>query len=384
MTVELRPLGVACNLACTYCYQNPIREAGNVRARYDLDIMKRAVEAEGGPFAIFGGEPLLLPREDLEDLLAWGLEKYGGSSLQTNGALIDDDHLDLFVRYKVGVGLSLDGPGELNDSRWAGSLERTREQTSRSEAAVGRMLARGIVPTIIITLHRENAAGDRLPRLCEWIAALDAAGVRFVRLHVLEVENQAVRDQLALSIDENLTALTAMADLQGQLEHLRFDLFAEAESLLAGRDEWVSCVWRACDPLTTPAVRGIEGHGQRSNCSRTNKLGIDFVKTDVPSYERYLALYHTPFEHGGCAGCRFFLFCKGQCPGTALEGDWRNRSENCPVWFRLFEEAERRLRSQGFVPLSEHPVRPRLERAILAAWAAGQNPTLKALLERIS
>ncbi|MFI5457080.1 MAG: radical SAM protein [Isosphaerales bacterium] len=384
MTVELRPLGVACNLACTYCYQNPIREAGNVRARYDIEVMKQAVQKEGGPFALFGGEPLLLPLDDLEALLAWGFEMYGGSGLQTNGVLIQDEHIDLFIRYKVGVGVSIDGPDELNDYRWAGSLERTREQTARSEATIHRLLASGLSPTVIVTLHRANASRERLSRLCDWIAGLDVAGVRFLRLHLLEVESPAVRECSALSIDENLEVLMTMAELQGRLLHLRFDLFGETESLLAGQDESVSCVWRACDPLTTPAVRGIEGDGQRSNCSRTNKLGIDFVKADAPTYERYLALYHTPYECGGCAGCRFFLFCKGQCPGTAIDGDWRNRSEDCRVWFGLFEEAERKLLARGFSPLSAHPVRVKLEKAMLAAWATGQNPSLKSLLEQVT
>lgn len=30
MSVELRPLGVQCNIKCTYCYQNPLRDAGNL------------------------------------------------------------------------------------------------------------------------------------------------------------------------------------------------------------------------------------------------------------------------------------------------------------------------------------------------------------------
>jgi uncharacterized protein len=28
MSVELRPLGVKCNIRCSYCYQDPQREAG--------------------------------------------------------------------------------------------------------------------------------------------------------------------------------------------------------------------------------------------------------------------------------------------------------------------------------------------------------------------
>ena len=48
MTVELRPLGVHCNIACQYCYQNPQRDAGNLGKRYDIETMKRAILEEGG------------------------------------------------------------------------------------------------------------------------------------------------------------------------------------------------------------------------------------------------------------------------------------------------------------------------------------------------
>ena len=67
--------------------------------------------------------------------------------------------------------------------------------------------------------------------------------------------------------------------------------------MLLGQDQSTTCVWNACDPYTTRAVQGIEGHGQRSNCGRTNKDGIDFVKADREGFERYLALYPRP-------GCR--------------------------------------------------------------------------------
>ena len=48
MGVELRPLGVRCNIQCQYCYQNPQRDAGNLTQSYDLDLMKAAIKAEGG------------------------------------------------------------------------------------------------------------------------------------------------------------------------------------------------------------------------------------------------------------------------------------------------------------------------------------------------
>ena len=384
MSVELRPLGVHCNIQCQYCYQNPQRDAGNLNSSYDIETMKAAIEAEGGPFCLFGGEPLLLPLDDLEALWSWGLERFGSNGVQTNGALIQDRHIELFRRYRVQVGLSIDGPGELNDIRWNGTLERTRESTAKTERAIERLCRAGVRPGLIVTLHRGNARADRLPRLLDWTRYLFGIGVDSVRLHLLESESPAIRERYALSIEENLAALRAFARLDRELGGRRFDLFHQMRSLLLARDGEESCIWHACDPLTTQAVRGVEGHGQRSNCGRTNKDGIDFVKADSVGYERTLALYHTPQAVGGCHDCRFFLMCKGQCPGTAIDGDWRNRSEHCEIWFGLFEDLERELVAEGITPLSlRDDERRQLEAGYAAALARGENPTLATLSRQL-
>ncbi len=376
MSVELRPLGVRCNLGCAYCYQNPQRDAGNVANRYDLEAMKQAILAEGEPFTLFGGEPLLLPMDDLEALWAFGLEHFGGSSVQTNATLITDRHIQLFERYQVDVGVSVDGPRELNDVRWAGSLESTREATERSMEAIERLCAAGQAPSLIVTLHRGNAVGERLESLCTWLRDMDALGIERARIHLLEVDSPDVAGRLELDAEENITAMVALAELEEEMCGLEFDVFRELEELLLADDKEATCVWRACDPGTTSAVRGVEGFGQRSNCGRTNKDGADLVKADRPTHLRQLALYHTPQEHGGCKGCRFFLACKGQCPGTGIDGDWRNRTVHCAEWKALFRRAEERLLDSGLFPVSAQPNRVYLEEEMLAAWARGENPAM--------
>jgi uncharacterized protein len=383
MTVELRPLGVACNIQCQYCYQNPQRDAGNIPSTYDLVKMMAAIEDEGGPFALFGGEPLLIPIADLEALWSWGLEKYGSNSLQTNGALITDEHLRLFRDYKVHVGISIDGPEELNDARWAGSVQHTRAVTHRVHDIIERLCREGLAPSLIVTLHRHNAARDRLPAMCAWLKRLEALGVRSARLHLLEIDHDEVRHRYGLSAAENLEALSTFADLERELTTLRLDLFREMRKLLQGDDDHVTCIWNGCDPYTTRAVRGVEGSGQRSNCGRTNKDGIDFAKAAVEGFERYLALYHTPQEHGGCRDCRFFLMCKGQCPGTALDGDWRQRTEHCEVWMDLYARLEQEQLAAGSVPLSLSPLRPQVEQLLLNAWASGRNMSIKQALQQL-
>ncbi len=378
MGVELRPMGVKCNIACQYCYQHPQRDVEDPKKEYDMELMKSAILQEGSDFTLFGGEALMVPLEDLEELWSWGFEKFGKNSVQTNGSLVTDAHIALFKKYKVGVGVSIDGPGKLNDVRWAGSLERTRKLTQKSEDAIKQLCKEGLNPSIIITLHRGNAGTpEKRERMGAWIKELDSMGVRTARLHLMEVESESIRAIYHLTETQNTETLLYFNQLEGELKSLRFDIFSEIENLLKAQDLGLSCVWKACDPYTTSAVRGVEGKGQRSNCGRTNKEGIDFVKADLPSYSRYISLYHTPQEHGGCNGCRFFSMCKGHCPGTSIEGDWRNRTEHCHVWKTLFELTEEKMIAAGQVPLSKHPLLPHVEETLLTSWSNGMNPSIQ-------
>ena len=62
-------------------------------------------------------------------------------------------------------------------------------------------------------------------------------------------------------------------------------------------------------------------------------------------------------------GCRFFAFCKGHCPGTAIHGDWRNRTVHCRFWYALFERIERDCDPQA---LLTDQVKDRLVQRLLA------------------
>lgn len=381
MSVELRPLNVLCNIQCQYCYQQPQRDADNINRLYDMEKMKNAVEAEGGPFTLFGGEPLLMPMKDLEELWRWGFERFGSNHIQTNGILVNDDHIRLFRDYSVRVGISMDGPDELNDSRWHGDIATTRRSTEKSQRAIERLCSEGLYPSLIITLHRKNAAATRLEQLLRWVRALVELGVRDVNLHLLESENPSIKAIYGLTTSENIDALLAFLQLERELPQLRLELFPGMRRLLMGDDRRTTCVWYACDPYTTRAVRGVEGQGQRSNCGRTNKDGIDFVKAARQGFERYVALYHTPQEAGGCSGCRFFLMCKGQCPGTAIDGDWRNRTEHCEVWKAIYACLEEELVSQAKIPLSLSPRRADIEKRAISLWSAGSEVSMSRLLE---
>jgi len=379
MSVEINPVGTHCGMACQYCYQLPVRRGSrNVRpVTVDHAAVQSAVRAANPGaygFSLFGGEPLLASVEDLEKLWAFGLTEYGHTGVQTAGADITEAHFDLFQRYKVHVGFSIDGPGELNAARRYGTPKQTLAATERSIGWLERCLTDGVPCSLIVTLHQLNAAAARLPELIEWIRVLDARGLRSARLHVLEQDGPGGA-ALALTTAETVDALWALHGLEAGLQQLHFDLFRDMHAKLLDSEASASCVWNWCDPWTTPAVHGINADGSRSLCQRVNKDGKDWLPMDgAPTRLRQVVLWSTPQEQGGCRDCRFFLQCAGQCPGTAIDGDWRKRSVDCPTWFELFRRLEAEMVDRGEQPASLRPDIEALVETRLAAWQGGDVP----------
>ena len=382
MTVEVLPVGVACNLSCTYCYQHAQRDAGNFRPhRYDLAAMIEGIRKQNCPeFTVFGGEALLVPLDDLKVLWGYGLTLPNKSNgVQTNGALITDEHIQAFKDYNVHIGFSLDGPDELNDTRWSGSVEATREATRKSFANIKRCLDEGIRASIITTLSRVNSLPEHLPRMLAWFRELHEHGLGHINLHYLEVDTAESIGQ-RLTADELTHATMEIASLMGETT-LRIDPVATMGDLLLGDSSRADCVWHACDPYTTDAVQGVLSDGQASNCGRAAKDGIDWEKARDVSHVRQVALYNTPYEDGGCKGCRFFFACRGHCPGTALDGDWRTRTEHCETLLAIFTRLEAQLRALGKSPISaDDGLREAVTHRMVAAHAADRNMTIEQAL----
>ena len=204
-----------------------------------------------------------------------------------------------------------------------------------------------------------------------------------MNLHLLESESDTIRERWALTPEENAEGLFAIAALQDRTG-LSVQPILDMARLLLGTDEsdgGVSCIWNACDPYTTDAVRGVLGDGTRANCGRTNKDGVNWVKADEPSRIRQLALYQTPYADGGCQDCRFFFACKGQCPGTSIDGDWRQRTEHCETLLIVFGQLERQLLRMGLRPISADPARRVLvEERLLEGYRAGVSQSVAAAL----
>ncbi len=377
MTVELKPMGNKCNISCTYCYQKFMRE-DEKPAPYNIQLMLNTADKaligakkSSKSFSMFGGEPLLVPINDLEIFFKHGFNKYKKNGIQTNGTLITEDHISLFLKYNVSVGISIDGPNSLNDARRIGTIEATRENTRKTEENINKLISNNIIPSLIITLHRINYS--QLDIFLSWIKYLQSIGIKYVRLHFMENDDA---NSLVLKEEELTNFVIKILELNSRI---RFDIFDDIQNLLLYEGEdleeyQVACTWNGCDTYTTPAVQGVKGDGSLGNCGRTNKLGIDYLKSDIHGKERVRALFHTPQEFKGCKDCRFFFACKGHCPGEGEFKDWRNRTEFCGTIKAIFTEFENRIEKIGKVPISKNEeLRKRLELEVISMDSFGEH-----------
>jgi uncharacterized protein len=336
LTIELRPAGVRCNLACSYCYEKDLR-AREIEIKPDVPAMIKAAKGIGNNFVLFGGEPLLAPLNVIEELFA-----AGATGLQTNGTLISQDHIRLFQKYRANVGISIDGPWGLN------SLRCDEKTTNQVIENIKSMVQAGISVSLICVLHKMNAIGERLEKFKEFGLWAQSLGIFNINCHFMQgnfVES--------LDPDQQELAFLDLALWLRSHPDLRWQPFVDITQLLmVGRKAQVFCIFNACDPYTTSAVYSIEPDGIVRNCGRLVGNGPGWLKSPAPSRCRQDALAQCDQQYGGCKGCRFLPLCTGGCPGEAIDSDWRNRTEHCGTLKALFRFYEDALLDQGIVPAS--------------------------------
>ncbi|QOV88708.1 anaerobic sulfatase maturase [Humisphaera borealis] len=123
-----KPIGPICNLNCTYCFYLEKERLYPDQARWRMpdDVLeayiRQYIDGQNVPeisFAWQGGEPTLLGVDFFRKAVALQRKYAGGkkihNALQTNGTLLDDEWCQFLSEEDFLVGLSVDGPREMND-----------------------------------------------------------------------------------------------------------------------------------------------------------------------------------------------------------------------------------------------------------------------------
>lgn len=167
--VMVKPVGAACNMDCTYCYylhkQTLLNQPRVPLMSFDLleEHIRQTLDSQTGADVVFhwqGGEPTMAGIDFFRGAVALQQRhrRAGqriGNNLQTNGTLLDHEWIEFLAAHRFLVGLSLDGPREINDRH-----RRTKGDTSVFDRVLKAAceLRRAKIPfSALCVVNRDNA-----------------------------------------------------------------------------------------------------------------------------------------------------------------------------------------------------------------------------------
>jgi uncharacterized protein len=146
-------LSTGCQASCNYCFGpnkgKTINQAQLEKTIGYISTICHATKQRKTEITFHGGEPLLAVTDIWEKALSLCRDKILFSkvifNLQSNLWNLTPAHCDLFKKYKLSIGTSLDGPKVINDrQRGKGYFDRTSSNISMAASS-------GLKPGIITT-----------------------------------------------------------------------------------------------------------------------------------------------------------------------------------------------------------------------------------------
>lgn len=388
--VLAKPIGPVCNLDCGYCYYTDKERLYPAARAMPPDVLesfvRQYIEAQPTPVVSFlwqGGEPTLLGVAYFEDVVRLQ-RKHAGTrrienALQTNGLRLDEAWGAFLARERFLVGLSLDGPRPLHDSRRTG---RGGAPTFDGVMHAFDVLKRHRVAFNTLTvLHHDNVR-----RPLEVYRFLRDAGSRHLQF-IPAVERRAARRQDALTL--------AAPDEPGEVVLTEWSVGASDFGLFLWTvfEEWVRhdvgrvfvqtfetalAAWMGEEPSlcihrrTCGDALAVEHNGDVYPCDHyvfpEHKLGNLMVTplaelAALPRQRRFGdAKAELPDE---CLRCDVLLACRGGCPKHRFVRVPEGRSANylCDGYRSFLHSAAPYLRRMAGDLVNERPA------TTVMAWA---------------
>jgi uncharacterized protein len=169
-----------CNINCTYCYMfnkgndDYLSRPANIDSEWIDDVLRFLVEGVAAlqvkrvNVVFHGGEPLMLKKGKFREIclkLRSGLDELVELNLdiQTNAILIDEEWIEIFSEFDLGLGISLDGPARIHDHFRVDKRGRgTHAGTMRGMALLQDAYNQGRIskPGIICVINPEHSARE--------------------------------------------------------------------------------------------------------------------------------------------------------------------------------------------------------------------------------
>lgn len=318
-SVQLKPVGSACNLRCKYCYARPHLISDNIMSEEVLEcVVRKTLKNSPQPtFSWHGGEPTLVGVNFLNAFVDF-VEKYRldgqkvRNLIQTNATKITPELAEIFQKYNFGVSISLDGPEYIhgiNRLFWD-----SRNSFSSTMEGIELLRDYGVDPSVICTVSLKT-----LPFASEVFDFLVSQG--FKRIKYSPVFD-SVNDEFSITNEEWYNYLKIVF-------HKWFDL---GDSSVQVRDLDEVIMWLSRNTFNLCSVNrtclcwvSINPKGEIYPCEYLknkfyygNILHINF--SDIPNtaaFQRFQKIYEkVPSK---CQRCEFYRVCGNGCPVTRVK-----------------------------------------------------------------
>lgn len=298
---------------------------------------------QSGHIILHGGEVFTLPIKDFEFFLKLMLKYQPQPAIQTSLFGMTDKHVKLIKKHNVSVGVSLDGPAELNILR--GPRDPDRNKKYQIEVARNLEILRDeqkLQCGTVTVVNKANAGNtNKLAKLVEW-SRTKTDGGRFNAMFVPNfIENHPIKEY-ALSPEELTNAFLYMLNASFEFQDFRPSFVQEMSDNLLGMG-LQSCQFSRCDYLTTKCVT-IMPNGLLARCDRCFQDGYYYTSTTLgETQQRAFVLGQTECHDPNTNPsdgllCRYWNVCGGGCPGE--NADYRHKTNNCKMYYTIYSRLE--------------------------------------------
>lgn len=306
----------SCNLNCSYChvYQNSLKHKPEHMSKKTAEMIASKIieyfkeNSKVEPFIQFyGGEPTL--NWEIIELITSKLKeklKQVEISIITNGTTDLKSKTDFFLKYNVGIGISLDGPEELNNIN-----RRSASKIAYNDILQNiRTLEKNKIRTAIsLTVTKEVINNQET--IIKWIEEL---GVRSVNLNFLQCMPWSDNEKISYS-DK---ATDFLIRINRELPNVSNDRLNRKISYFLSGD----CVFSDCSAgygnQITVNPKGDIFICQGEFLNKDKIIGNIFVDSlsEIPkniSSKSHRFIYNNTIYNSDCLNCEALFICGGGC-----------------------------------------------------------------------
>ena len=183
----VKTAGNACDLDCRYCFE---KRKSVPHDPMPLRVLERAIQTVPAPCSLVmhGGEPLIVGHKQFQEYLdlisAYYPEKVNAVRVQTNGALLDDEWVELLFKRNrhlgIEIAISLDGTEQMNSLRtdWNGN-----NSFNRVLGAFQLLERYGIRAGMLSVISRQTIQTDGAKEYTELLKSIP--NLAFVKINAL-------------------------------------------------------------------------------------------------------------------------------------------------------------------------------------------------------